>query len=57
MTGIAREILVSGAVSFVVGFALGCILFGRLAYGMARHCRELEEILESKRKEHGSKEP
>jgi hypothetical protein len=51
MTTIGREILVSGAVSFVVGFALACILFGRLVRRLADNCKELENLLESRRSE------
>jgi hypothetical protein len=51
MPAIGREILISGAVSFAVGFVLACVLFGRLAYGMADNCRKLESLLESRQAE------
>jgi len=48
MPTIGRLILISGAVSFVAGFALACLLFGRLLRGMAANCRKLEKILQSR---------
>lgn len=49
MPAIGRFILISGAVSFAVGFVLACVLFGRLVHGMAANCRKLEEALQSRK--------
>jgi hypothetical protein len=48
MPPIGRDILLSGAVSFGIGFVLSCVLFGHLVRGMAANCRKLERILQAR---------